>query len=194
MTSKDIIARLVREGWVRTGGKGSHEKFKHTARKGHVIVPHPRKDLGRHITAYLSASQLGMGSMIYPAYVHIGDDRHAHGVTLPDFEGCFAAADHYRDLPQKIQEAIELHFEGEDFDVPQPSDINELESSGQYTGGMWMLVDIDLSKLESKPVRLNVSLPISIVKRMDDFASQHHLTRSALIVKATEEYLEAHKD
>ncbi len=31
--------------------------------------------------------------MLYPAYVHIGDDQHAHGVTFPDFPGCCSAAD-----------------------------------------------------------------------------------------------------
>ncbi len=31
--------------------------------------------------------------MIYPAYVHLGDAYHAHGVTIPDFPGCFSAAD-----------------------------------------------------------------------------------------------------
>jgi predicted RNase H-like HicB family nuclease len=91
--------------------------------------------------------------MIYPAYVHLGDAQHAHGVTLPDFEGCFSAADSYSDLPGKIQEALELYFEGEDLEIPAPSDIAQLEASGQYTGGVWMLVDIDLSKLSSKPQR-----------------------------------------
>jgi HicB_like antitoxin of bacterial toxin-antitoxin system len=28
-----------------------------------------------------------------------------------------------------------------------------------YEGGVWMLVDVDISKLDSKPMRLNVSLP-----------------------------------
>ncbi len=31
--------------------------------------------------------------MLYPVYVHQGDAEHAHGVTLPDFPGCFSAAD-----------------------------------------------------------------------------------------------------
>ena len=127
--------------------------------------------------------------MIYPAYVHLGDETHAHGVTLPDFEGCFTAADDYADLPAKAQEAIELHFEGEDFDIPEPSDIADLEATGEYEGGVWMLLDIDISKLDSKPMRLNVSLPSHVVSRMDQFASEHHLTRSALIVKAAEEYM-----
>ena len=130
--------------------------------------------------------------MIYPAYVHLGDDKHAHGVTLPDFEGCFSAADEYLDIPSCVQEAVELHFEGENFAIPEPSDINVLEATGDYTGGVWMLIDIDVTKLESKPMRLNVSLPSHIVQRMDSFASANHLTRSALIVKAAEKYLDSH--
>ncbi|WP_264754805.1 type II toxin-antitoxin system HicA family toxin [Marinobacter sp. LV10R510-11A] len=27
------------------GGKGDHEKFKHPNKPGHVVVPHPRKDM-----------------------------------------------------------------------------------------------------------------------------------------------------
>lgn len=127
--------------------------------------------------------------MIYPAYVHLGDEQHAHGVTLPDFDGCFSAADSYADIPQKIQEALELHFEGEKLESPAPSEISALESSGQYVGGVWMLVDIDTSRLASKPLRLNVSLPSHIVKKMDAYAAKNHMTRSALIVKATEKLL-----
>lgn len=130
--------------------------------------------------------------MIYPAYVHLGDEKHAHGVTLPDFIGCFTAADEYRDIPSCVQEAIELHFEGEDFDIPAPSDINELEATGTYQDGVWMLIDVDISKLESKPMRLNVSLPSYVVKRMDTFAAKNHLTRSDLIVKAAESFLDSH--
>lgn len=130
--------------------------------------------------------------MIYPAYVHLGDKKHAHGVTLPDFDGCFTAADNYNDLATSVQEAVELHFEGEDFEIPQPSDINELEKTDEYEGGVWMLVNVDLSKLETKPMRLNVSLPGHVVRKMDDYASENHMTRSALIVKATENYLNSH--
>ncbi|MDP2228129.1 MAG: type II toxin-antitoxin system HicA family toxin [Moraxellaceae bacterium] len=33
------------EGWQHVGGKGDHMKFKHPERDGHVVVPHPRKDI-----------------------------------------------------------------------------------------------------------------------------------------------------
>ena len=31
--------------------------------------------------------------MLLPVYAHTGDDTHAHGAKVPDFPGCFSAAD-----------------------------------------------------------------------------------------------------
>ena len=45
MKSTDVVKRLEMEGWVRAGGKGDHVKFKHPKHPGHVVVPHPRKDV-----------------------------------------------------------------------------------------------------------------------------------------------------
>lgn len=45
MHSKEIIKRLESEGWQHVGGKGDHMKFKHPDKPGHVVVPHPRKDM-----------------------------------------------------------------------------------------------------------------------------------------------------
>jgi len=45
MTSRELIQRLKDNGWELVGGKGDHQKFKHPQRPGHVVIPHPRKDL-----------------------------------------------------------------------------------------------------------------------------------------------------
>ena len=45
MDSVQLIKRLESEGWVRVGGKGDHMKFKHPNKQGHMVVPHPRKDM-----------------------------------------------------------------------------------------------------------------------------------------------------
>lgn len=45
MNSAELIKRLEREGWVRVGGKGDHTKYKHPDKPGHIVVPHPRKDM-----------------------------------------------------------------------------------------------------------------------------------------------------
>jgi len=64
--------------------------------------------------------------MLYPVYIYPGDERTAHGVAFPDFPGCFSAADEWNDLPRLIQEAVEVHFEGEEMDVPPPSSLEKL--------------------------------------------------------------------
>jgi predicted RNA binding protein YcfA (HicA-like mRNA interferase family) len=45
MTSREVIRRLLRDGWQRVRAKGSHQQFKHPERPGLVTVPHPKKDL-----------------------------------------------------------------------------------------------------------------------------------------------------
>jgi predicted RNA binding protein YcfA (HicA-like mRNA interferase family) len=45
MSSQSVISRLKREGWMMVHAKGSHHKFKHPSKPGHVTVPHPKKSL-----------------------------------------------------------------------------------------------------------------------------------------------------
>lgn len=125
--------------------------------------------------------------MLYPVYVHLGDERHAYGITIPDFPGCFSAADSWEDLTANIQEAAELHFEGEDLGIPMPTPLNELATRPEYEGGVWMMVDIDLARIRPKSVRINISLPDSLLRRIDEYAKAHHLSRSGFLAKAAEE-------
>ena len=115
--------------------------------------------------------------MLYPVYVHLGDKDHAHGVTIPDFPGCFSAADDWQDLPKMIQEAIELWCEGQYLTLPKPSELEDLVNNTEYTEGVWLLIDVDISKLDTKPIRLNISLPQSLVSEIDNYAKAHGATR-----------------
>ena len=45
MTSREIIARLKKDGWYLVHIRGSHHHFKHPEKSGRVTVPHPKKDL-----------------------------------------------------------------------------------------------------------------------------------------------------
>lgn len=127
--------------------------------------------------------------MLYPVYVHPGDERHAHGVTFPDFPGCFSAADEWADLPRLIQEAVEVYFEGEAGDIPPPTPLEVLARDPAYTDGIWLLVDIDLERVNPRRVRLNVSLPAPLVARIDRYAAAHHLSRSGFLAQAAERRL-----
>lgn len=122
--------------------------------------------------------------MFYPVYVHAGDSDHAHAVTFPDFPGCFAAADELDALPAAIQEAVQAHYYGEPHAVPPPSPLAALANDAAYQGGVWMLVDVDLAAIDSRPMRLNISLPAHVVKQIDTWASAHHMTRSGFLAQA----------
>ncbi len=44
--SKDLIRLLTAAGWYLRSTRGSHHVFVHPLKKGHLSVPHPKKDLG----------------------------------------------------------------------------------------------------------------------------------------------------
>ncbi|WP_236848885.1 type II toxin-antitoxin system HicB family antitoxin [Candidatus Thiodictyon syntrophicum] len=95
--------------------------------------------------------------MLYSVYVHLGDAQHAHGVTIPDFPGCFSAADDWAELPAQVQEAVEVYCEDEDLIIPPPTSLEELATRSEHLGGLWLLVDIHLERVDPKAVRLNIS-------------------------------------
>ena len=89
--------------------------------------------------------------MLYPTYVHKDHDS-AYGAIVPDLPGLFSAADHLDELPGMVQEAAELLFDGEK-DGPAPaSSIEKWQQDPEYQGGFWMLIDIDLSKINTKAI------------------------------------------
>jgi predicted RNA binding protein YcfA (HicA-like mRNA interferase family) len=46
-SSRDIKQRLEREGWTVVRVSGSHHVFKHPVIEDTIVLPHPKKDLGR---------------------------------------------------------------------------------------------------------------------------------------------------
>jgi predicted RNA binding protein YcfA (HicA-like mRNA interferase family) len=47
VTSADLIRRLRKAGWQLDRVRGGHHIFTHPERTGSVVVPHPKKDLGK---------------------------------------------------------------------------------------------------------------------------------------------------
>ncbi len=47
MSSADLISELKKAGWRLARVNGSHHVFTHPQRIGIVVVPHPKKDLGK---------------------------------------------------------------------------------------------------------------------------------------------------
>ncbi len=51
MTSAALILEMTKAGWVLDRVRGSHHVFKHAERPGIVVVPHPKKELGKGLVA-----------------------------------------------------------------------------------------------------------------------------------------------
>ena len=131
--------------------------------------------------------------MLYRVYVHVGDADHAHGVTFPDFPGCFSAVDELSELPKAAQEAVEAHLSGEHDYVPPPTPLEKWVDHPDYEGGVWMLVELDISRIDTRPVRLNVSLPSNLVHKIDAWAQAHHMTRSGFLASAATQAMDARR-
>ena len=124
--------------------------------------------------------------MQYIAIVH-KDEGSAYGVTLPDFPGCFSAADSIEDLAQNVQEAVEVYAEDEEgFQPPVPKSFDEVAK--QANGGVLMLVDVSFDFLDKAVVPVNVSMPAYMRERIDRAAKRRGLTRSAYLVRAAQAF------
>jgi len=123
--------------------------------------------------------------VLYPIYVY-KQEGSAYGASFPDFPGCFTAADSLQELPKSAQEAVEAHFGGDEDPIPAPSSPEAWAGDPDYQGGFWLLVEVDLAKVRDRAVRLNISLPESLVPRIDAYAKAHGMSRSAFLAIAAE--------
>ena len=118
------------------------------------------------------------------------DDGVKYGVTVPDLPGCFSAGETLDEAIEMAREAIDLHCEGtseEGFEIPSTRPLAEHKADPLLADAVWAIVEVDVEKYLSKPVRLNISLPEGLVRTIDAYAEAHHLTRSGFLAKAAQD-------
>jgi len=125
--------------------------------------------------------------MIYPLYV-----QHESGSSwcgeFPDLPGCFTASDTLQGLPEAAQEAVCAHYGFDNDPLPAASSPDQWLNHPDYHGGFWMLVNVDISRVRQRAVRLNISLPEALVQSIDAAARQRGQSRSAFLASvATKE-------
>ena len=129
--------------------------------------------------------------MLYPIFVHHREAGQAVGFEFPDFPGCFGAADDWQNVARMAQEALECHFAGESLSLPRATDPSQVSDHEAYADGVWMMVDIDVTKLDDTPSRVNVSLPKNVLARIDEHTKKTHETRSGFLAKAAMKELDS---
>lgn len=90
--------------------------------------------------------------MRFPIVVH-KDETSEYGVTAPDLPGCFSAGDSLDDAIESAHEAIRCHLEGLLMDgemLPELAPLGTHRANKAYKGGVWAVVEIDISKLSGE--------------------------------------------
>lgn len=123
----------------------------------------------------------------FPIAIEAGDGRHAFGVVVPDLPGCFSAGDTLEEAITQSEEAILLTLEDmleRGLDLPMPSSIEKFHRKREFRGWLWAIVQVDLSKLSPKAVRVNITLPQRTITTIDAYAKRHGETRSGFLARA----------
>jgi predicted RNase H-like HicB family nuclease len=123
------------------------------------------------------------------------DEGSVYGVNVPNIKGVHSWGDTVEDALKNVREAITSHIEtllelGEPVEIAQTK-IEALQENPEHKGGIWALVELDLDKLDSKPERINISLPRFVLSKIDRYADARHETRSGLISRATLQLIES---
>ncbi|SAK48711.1 hypothetical protein AWB78_00910 [Caballeronia calidae] len=115
------------------------------------------------------------------------DPESVYGVTVPDVPGVFSAGETIDDAIRNTKEAIFFHVssiieDGEEVTV-HSSKIEDLIANPDYEGAIWAFVEVDLSKLDSRPERINISLPRFVLHKIDSYVEARHETRSGFLAR-----------
>lgn len=124
--------------------------------------------------------------MRYPIVIH-HEKNSNYGVIVPDISGCFSVGDTLDEAIIQATEAIECHLEGMVLDgeaIPEPSSVEQHVDNPDYVDGVWAVVDIDLSKLSDKCIRVNITMPERVLAMIDHAAEDAGESRSGYMADA----------
>ena len=125
--------------------------------------------------------------MKLPLAIH-KDPGTEYGVTVPGVPGCFSSGETIDEAIASAEEAIASHIRiclelNDPIDV-STDPIDAYLNNPDYAGAIWALAEVDLSILDNKPERFNVSMPRLVLSRIDSYAEAHHETRSGFLARA----------
>lgn len=133
-------------------------------------------------------SQEGFIQMKFPVVLHKDADSD-YGVIVPDVPGCFSAGSTVAEAFENVKEALSLHYEGLVADgdpLPQVREIDAHIENPDYAGGVWGVVEFDITPYFGKSVRFNATLPEQLLERIDQTVrrDQRYSSRSGFLAAA----------
>ncbi|TKA95106.1 ribbon-helix-helix protein, CopG family [Cereibacter changlensis] len=117
----------------------------------------------------------------YTAVVHQEGDS-AFGLSFPDLPGCFAAAEDWEEIPEKVSEALDLYFEDSETVEPRPLNVlRALPEVQEALGEGATLMAVPYIAPDGTQVRANISLDRGLLRAIDETAQARRMSRSAFL-------------
>ncbi len=127
----------------------------------------------------------------YIALIHKDADSD-YGVSFPDLPGVVSAGSTLDEARAMASEALALHIEGmaEDGEaIPEPSSLESIMTDRRNRDAVAVL--IPAPPIESRAVRVNITLPADVLEDIDRYAEQHGFTRSGFLAQAARKAIAA---
>lgn len=121
----------------------------------------------------------------YIAIIH-KDPESDYGVSFPDFPGCISAGADLDEARRMAQEALAFHIRGMEEDgepIPAPSTLEAVMADENNRAGLAVLVAAP--DRAERSLRVNITLPESLVRRIDERTDN----RSRFLAQAAERAL-----
>ena len=122
--------------------------------------------------------------MQYPVYVQRDSSNVFHG-SFPDLPGAEITGNSIGELQRNAQHAVEV-YDGSEQLIPSPTcdtaELRALEPEGSE--GIWLFVNIDMSRVRSNCIGLQVNLNAALLEQVNAAARQRRMTRSGFMTLA----------
>jgi predicted RNase H-like HicB family nuclease len=130
--------------------------------------------------------------MKFTIAIEAGTKKSAVGVAVPDLPGCFSAGDTVEEAFDNARVAIDAHCEmlaQDGKDIPAPKAMSAWQKDKDYKGWAWGIVEVAVEKYFGPAVKLNITVPAVILKRIDTHVAKHGGSRSGFLVEAAEDMM-----
>ncbi len=129
----------------------------------------------------------------YPAILE--KTSKGYSIFFPDLPGAISAGRDYETTIKNARECLSLHLYGmlqDEESIPEPTHISKIMKTLEK-GDLIALIEPDIfavkAQQEDRAVRINITLPKSLLAAIDAKASQLQINRSALIQQAAREVI-----
>ena len=122
------------------------------------------------------------------------DTNSDYGVDFPDFQGCISVGATIEEAVTQGRKALAGHVAvmteyGEE--IPEPTDADTILSTMKNRDDFVALFLAPVSTPKATSVRVNITIPETSLRQIDDYVRAHGTSRSAFLVESSMKALKA---